>query len=98
MKPTRMVRILDSLGRIVIPIELRKSKGIKLHDSLEIFIDSDQIILCKYNPGCVFCGEAGDTVLFHNKLICQQCKQQLKGIACNYEPSGITLRLLPDKR
>lgn len=54
MKSTGIVRKVDELGRIVIPMELRKSLGISEKDPMEIFVDGDQIILRKYAPGCVF--------------------------------------------
>ena len=55
MNSTGVVRKLDNLGRIVIPIELRKTMGIAIKDTLEIFTEGDEIILKKYQPGCIFC-------------------------------------------
>lgn len=83
MKSTSVIRNLDPLGKIMIPTELRKAHGIKLHDSLEIYIEGDCIVLCKYNPGCIFCGETSNTAQFNGKLICEQCKQKLREIAQN---------------
>ncbi len=77
MKSTGMVRKLDNLGRIVIPIEMRKSMGIDVKDSIEIFAEGDSIILRRYEAGCVFCGEARDTVMLHGKRVCAQCRAQL---------------------
>jgi AbrB family transcriptional regulator, transcriptional pleiotropic regulator of transition state genes len=78
MKSTGIVRKLDKLGRIVVPIELRKTMGISVKDSLEIFTDGNDIILRKYAPGCVFCGEAGHIVMQHNgKLVCESCYKRL---------------------
>ena len=51
MKSTGVVRKVDELGRIVLPIELRKILDIKQHDPIEIFMDNDKIILQKYQPG-----------------------------------------------
>ena len=73
-----MTRQVDELGRIVIPIEIRETFDIKTKDPLEIFTDEDQIILKKYEPGCVLCGEVAEHyVQFHGKRICGDC---LKGI------------------
>ena len=50
MKSTGIVRKVDDLGRVVLPIELRRTLGIEVKDALEIFIDDDKIILKKYQP------------------------------------------------
>ena len=58
MKSTGIVRKVDELGRIVLPIELRRTMGIEVKDALEIYVDGDHIVLKKYEPSCVFCGNA----------------------------------------
>lgn len=58
MKAVGIVRKLDDLGRYVLPIEMRRNLNINIGDPLEIFVDGDSIILKKYEPSCVFCGEA----------------------------------------
>lgn len=78
MKSTGIVRNLDCLGRIVFPIELRRLLGINNGDSLEIFVDEESIILKKYEPVCIFCGEAKDVEYFKGKLICNTCRNELK--------------------
>lgn len=78
MKSTGVVRKLDDLGRIVIPIELRRTMDIGLRDTLEIFVEDDKIILKKYHPACVFCNDARDVVSYKDKLICQRCLDELK--------------------
>ena len=78
MKSTGVVRKLDDLGRIVIPIELRRTMDIGLRDTLEIFTEDDQIILKKYHPACIFCNDARDVVLFRDKLICRKCLEEMK--------------------
>lgn len=50
MKNTGVVRRIDDLGRIVIPKEIRKTLRIKDGESLEIFLNSDNIVLKKYSP------------------------------------------------
>ena len=73
MKSTGIVRKVDELGRVVIPIELRRTLDIEEKDSLEIYVDSDRIILRKYEPACIFCGSADDVANFKGKNICKSC-------------------------
>ncbi|RIW37346.1 AbrB/MazE/SpoVT family DNA-binding domain-containing protein [Bacillus salacetis] len=62
MKSTGIVRKVDELGRVVIPIELRRTLGIEVKDSLEIYVDDEKIILTKYKPSrtCDVTGEVSD--------------------------------------
>lgn len=78
MKCTGLVRKLDNLGRICLPKELRRTFSIEEGDSLEIFTEGEQIILKKYQPACIFCGEAEDVVDYKGKKICKKCLQELK--------------------
>ena len=78
MKSTGVVRRVDELGRIVIPIELRRTLDIAEKDALEIYVDGDTIILKKYEPACIFCGDARDVVNYRGKNICNACLDQLK--------------------
>ena len=78
MKSTGIVRKVDELGRIVIPKELRKTFEIAERDSLEIYVDGEQIILKKYAPACIFCGQAKDVVNYRGKNICPACFEDLK--------------------
>ncbi len=78
MKSTGVVRKVDELGRIVLPIEIRKVLDIKQKDAIEIFTDDDRIVLQKYQPACVFCNNAGDVVYFNGKRICNECLEKLK--------------------
>lgn len=73
MKSTGIVRKVDELGRVVIPIELRRTLGIEEKDSLEIYVDGEKIILKKYEPACVFCGNAAGVENFKGKNVCQAC-------------------------
>ena len=63
MKSTGIVRKVDELGRIVLPIELRRTLGIEEKDRIEIFVDGESIILRKYQPACIFCDNAKDIIL-----------------------------------
>lgn len=78
MKSTGVVRKLDNLGRIVIPIELRKTMGIAIKDTLELFTEGDEIILKKYQPGCIFCNDARNVKLFKGKMVCEKCLSEMK--------------------
>jgi len=73
MKSTGIVRKVDDLGRIVIPMELRRTLGIAEKDPLEIYVDQEKIILKKYEPACVFCGNVSDNQIFHGKNVCRDC-------------------------
>ena len=75
MKSTGIVRKVDELGRIVLPIELRKNLDINIKDPLEIYVDGSSVVLKKYLPACIFCGEATDIVQFQGKNICGNCLQ-----------------------
>ena len=75
MKSTGIVRKVDELGRVVIPIELRRTLSIEEKYALEIYVDQDRIILRKYEPSCacVFCGNADEVTKFKGKNICSEC-------------------------
>ncbi|SMD08817.1 AbrB/MazE/SpoVT family DNA-binding domain-containing protein [Sporomusa malonica] len=73
MKSTGIVRRVDELGRVVIPIELRRTFGIEEKDGLEIYTDNDRIILRKHEPACVFCGSADEVTSFKGKNVCKEC-------------------------
>lgn len=77
MKSTGIVRRVDELGRIVLPIELRRTLGINEKDSLEIYVDSTQIILKKYEPACIFCNSAEGIINFKGKNLCAACIAEL---------------------
>ncbi len=78
MKSTGIVRKIDSVGRFVVPIELRNVLELSNNDSIEIFTDEDKIILKKYQPACIFCGNADNITYFKGKLICKDCLEELK--------------------
>ncbi len=79
MKSTGIVRKIDALGRFVVPAELRTVLEIGKNDSIEIFTEDDKIILKKYQPACLFCGNADNIIYFKGKLICKDCLEELKG-------------------
>ena len=73
MKSTGIVRKVDELGRIVLPIELRRTLNINEKDSLEIFVVNDRIVLQKYEPACIFCGNADNIINYKGRNICEEC-------------------------
>ncbi len=77
MKSTGIVRKVDELGRIVLPIELRRTLDIAEKDALEIYVDDESIILKKYEPSCIFCGNSKDVISFKGKNICPKCLDEL---------------------
>ena len=78
MKATGVVRKLDDLGRIVLPIELRRTLDIKEKDAVEIFVEGDLILLKKYQPACIFCGDFKGIKSFRGKNICHKCLSEIK--------------------
>ena len=78
MKSTGIVRKVDELGRIVLPIELRRTLGIEEKDRIEIFVDGESIILRKYQPACIFCDNAKDIINYKGKNICPDCIRAMK--------------------
>ena len=78
MKSTGIVRKVDELGRIVLPIELRRTLNIDERDSLEIYVDGNSVILRKYQPSCVFCDNAAEVISYKGKNICRKCLAELE--------------------
>lgn len=76
-KATGIVRRVDELGRVVIPVELRRVYGIAERDPLEIFTEGEQIILRKYRPLCIFCSSGSNPELFQGRPICETCWSSL---------------------
>ena len=78
MKSTGIVRKIDELGRLVLPMEIRQTMDIQTRDALEIFTENDRIILQKYRPACIFCGNADNVQYFKGKRICAACAESIK--------------------
>jgi transcriptional pleiotropic regulator of transition state genes len=76
-KSTGIVRRIDDLGRIVLPMELRNKLGITEKDPIEIFVDGQSIILKKYENSCIFCSNTKNLINYKGKLICENCKNSL---------------------
>lgn len=77
MKATGIIRKVDELGRVVIPIELRNKFNINEKDEIEIYVDSSSIILKKYEPNCIFCGNTKNLIEYKGKLVCEKCAEKL---------------------
>ncbi len=77
MKSIGIVRKVDQLGRIVLPKELRFTYDIKINDPIEIFVEEEMIILKKYNPSCIFCGESRNVSDYKGKRICPECRDDM---------------------
>ena len=77
MKSTGIIRRVDELGRVVIPIELRNKFGIAEKDPIEIYVEGSTIILKKYEPNCIFCGNSKNLIEHKGKFVCEKCIKQL---------------------
>lgn len=78
MKSTGIVRKVDELGRIVLPIEMRRTLDIAEKDPVEIFVDGENVVLRKFHATCVFCDSVADIVEFKGRNICAACLAELK--------------------
>ena len=77
MKASGIVRNVDNVGRVVIPMEIRKVMGINEGNPLEIVRVNNEIVLRKYSKGCIFCGSDKENVEFNGALVCKSCKKDL---------------------
>jgi transcriptional pleiotropic regulator of transition state genes len=80
VKSTGIVRKVDELGRIVLPIELRRTLDIAERDELEIYLDDDKVVLKKYEPSCIFCGSSCGLVTYHGRNVCMDCIENMSNI------------------
>ena len=81
LRSTGIVRKIDELGRVTLPSELRKTLNIDVKDGLEIFIEGNTIVMKKYEPSCIFCGNARNVINYKEKNICADCMEELKNSA-----------------
>ena len=77
VKSTGIVRKVDELGRIVLPIEMRRTLDIAERDALEIYVEGSSVILKKYKPSCIFCDSSKDVAVFKGKNVCQTCVRHM---------------------
>ena len=83
MKSTGIIRRVDELGRAVIPMEIRNQFNIVEKDPIEIYVDGSCIILKKYEPNCIFCGNTKNLVQYKDKLVCDKCVNLLNSLQEN---------------
>ena len=83
MKSTGIIRKVDELGRVVIPIEIRNQFNIAEKDPIEIYVDGSSIILKKYEPNCIFCGNTENLISYNDKLICEDCSKNISNLKPN---------------
>ncbi|HAN21368.1 MAG: AbrB family transcriptional regulator [Clostridiales bacterium GWF2_36_10] len=77
MKSTGIVRRVDEFGRISLPVEMRKTMGLEEKSPVEFFVDGNTIVIKKYSPSCVFCGETETVVEYLGRLVCTNCIKTL---------------------
>ena len=78
MRDTGIVRRVDELGRIVIPMELRRTLGIRVKDPLSISMDGERIIIEKYHEACALCGSEDDVTMVKDRAVCAKCIADIK--------------------
>ncbi len=83
MKSTGIIRKVDELGRVVIPIEIRNQFNIAEKDPIEIYVDGSSIVLKKYEPNCIFCGNTENLISYNDKLICEECSKKISKLKPN---------------
>lgn len=104
MKSTGIVRKVDELGRIVLPVELRRTMDIVEKDALEIYVDGNSIVLRKYRPSCIFCDSTKDVRTFRGRNVCPRCLRELRERvrndinAAKSRPWGLLFQLFPFSR
>ncbi|MBR5409858.1 MAG: AbrB/MazE/SpoVT family DNA-binding domain-containing protein [Clostridia bacterium] len=82
MKATGIVRRFDENGRFVLPMEVRRMLDLDMPgDAVEVYLDGESVVLKKYNPSCLFCGEADDLVVYKEKRVCRKCVEKLVMLA-----------------
>jgi transcriptional pleiotropic regulator of transition state genes len=81
MSDTGIVRRVDDLGRIVLPMELRRTLGINVKDPMSISVDGERIIVSKHRDSCVLCGAVDDTVRIRDRAVCRGCVAAVKSVA-----------------
>ncbi len=74
-----VVRHVDALGRVVIPVEIRKQLAIAANDPIEIGVRGDVVTLSKPRSVCVFCGAAAELMAYRERYVCASCRGALAG-------------------
>lgn len=84
-----IVRMVDRLGRLTLPIEFAETLGVGPGTDLEVLLDGDSVVLRKYEPGCTFCGEMQDAVAFKGRTICRRCLEEASRRGDTKQPSEV---------
>lgn len=77
MKSTGIVRKIDNLGRVVLPMELRRVMKLEVKDPIEIFVDGENIVLRPYRPGCEFCPATSNLIDYEGRKVCMECIEKM---------------------
>ncbi len=77
MKTVGIIRKVDELGRVVLPVEMRRTLGIEERDPLEISLEGENVILRKVQNVCIFCGGEKDLLEYTGKCICCDCRREI---------------------
>jgi transcriptional pleiotropic regulator of transition state genes len=77
LKTRGILRRVDQVGRIVIPMRLRRKMGIQIHDSVELFVEDDRVVIMKYKPTCVFCCSSEEVTDYLGKSVCKMCLTEI---------------------
>lgn len=80
MKSTGIIRKVDELGRVVLPVEIRRRLDIAERDEVEFYLEDDRVVLKKYEPSCIFCASSCNLVNYHGRNICMECIHKLNEI------------------
>ncbi len=78
MKDTGFTKVIDDLGRIVLPTEIRKRLGMDIRSSVDVYVDGDKLILTKSNKECIFCNSKENLTEFKKKCVCEKCISEMK--------------------
>ena len=95
MRAMGIIRRLDELGRVVIPVEMRRMLDLADRDMVEIAVDGDRIVLQKHTPRCVFCSRGDALVEYHNRRVCASCMRELSPWAAEQRSRGGARRTEP---
>ncbi|KJD43668.1 regulator [Paenibacillus terrae] len=102
LKNTGMTRPLDTLGRIVVPKEMRTSMGIDVGDPLEFYVNVETGFLSmrKYiGVACNLCNSVESLTYFRDSFLCKKCILDLKGnIGVSPIPAPVVKKPYKEKR
>ncbi len=80
MKKSITTREIDSLGRIVIPVEIRRALKLDTNTAVDVYIEDGHISIYKHSYSCVLCGNEGDLKQIYGKMVCKDCIRKIKNL------------------